>query len=149
MQLIHRRAEFVRRKVELLRVEQADNFAAGDDQIDVFPLLELCTDAAEIYDDICRLDEHWHLWVYRQPDSYDESVAKSLQGLFRNWFDICLRLLERIELRQQLIDGEQDVIVRLRADADQCRALLNPADAETALADEALTLHRSGLTEST
>jgi hypothetical protein len=147
MSAIQRRCEFVRRKMDLLDAEQAQCLIDREVPLEAFTRQELCYDAIEVFEDLCRLDEHWHISVYNNPDSYDDAIAESLLELFRSWHEIGRRVLSFVERNQQPVDGVDEGLVQLTACCDQCQALLNPSEAETSLADEALALHRSGATE--
>lgn len=142
MSVVERRAESLRSRVELLLVEQ-QSWKSDADTLprEPFAWREAAADALELYESLCRLDEHWHLSVFRDPEIYNDRTAEGLLALFGDWLGSA-RLIANSENQEQ-----SDTVLpgRLRDRIEQCEALLQPADEESSLADEALVDNRTGL----
>lgn len=115
-----------------------------------FEIEESAHDCLDAYKGLCRLDEQWHLESLKDPNATDGSFKDRLQELFQHWHDSTLQLIQCIHsMGTEYVDrGFDGKVVRQVVKAfRQCEALLNPSDAETELADQAIAQHRAGLTE--
>jgi hypothetical protein len=150
MAVIMNRAGFIGRRVEIFREEQEEWKADDGKALACFAMQELLDDGVGLYDDICRLDETWHAFVYKNPDPFDQPFSERISNLFRRWLDTSKNLVSLVEeIRDDYTTRGFDValIDKLESYCDSCEAIVGPSDVETELADEALRCHRAGQTE--
>lgn len=147
---VQSRAGFVGRKVGLLDEElnawQIDHLKA----MACYSMEELLRSGVELFDEICRLDERWHLEVYCDEVAYDEDTSRVLRSLFQQWHKAAGRTLALYdEIREDYVDRGFDVSIaeRLRAYHEQCTGILNPSDeVSPSLADAAIESYLTGQT---
>lgn len=150
MAVMDRRVQSLEQRVSILQKEQAAWKAGHDKAMACFTLEELLKDAADLYENICRIDEFWHLTVYEHPDAFDPQFSDVLKSLFVRWHEIAGGILASVnEMHAEFVSRGFDTarIARITDFHAQCGAILNPSEVETDLADRALELHRAGATE--
>lgn len=153
MLIMEKRAGFVDRKVQIFKEEQESWKDEHDTALACFELEQLIKDGIRLYEDICRLDEEWHLHVYGNPDSFVQSFSDRLRDLFSKWFGVTsglLKIFQTAHANYAARGFDMDSFSKLCGSYKQCEAIFNPAvrTVECAeLATVALELHRAGETE--
>ena len=139
-----RRAEFVRRRIELLREEQEAWKGDHDRAMACFELDELIKDSAQVYEDICRLDEQWHLLIYKTGGDHP---TDTIDDLYESWFAATRRLndlFSMMEAEYAARGFDRKNHTWFVACRNTCAAILDPSELESDLADEAIQQHRNG-----